>query len=138
MADYGTDVAMRFAAGAAAADIDPTFALVSGRAALVQACARRLLTARGSLLADPDYGFDIRLALGDGLTPARRFALETSVANEVRKDERVASARARVTNAAATGALVVRVEVLGEDDAEPFALTLSVSALTVELLRVEV
>jgi phage baseplate assembly protein W len=129
--DYGVDVGILFE-GPAGVDIDATGALVSGVLAVAQAVARRLLTPRGSLLGDPNYGLDIRYFLGEGLGQAEVYALERAVAAEAEKDERVLSARA-TASLDAEGTLTIEVDI--ESDEGPFGLVLNVGSVTTVKLK---
>lgn len=82
--DYGIDVST-------IPDLDPVFALVSGREALIQALWRRIQTPKGALPFNPDDGLDVRDWLHEGRTPTQLFRLRSSVEAELLKDERVLS-----------------------------------------------
>lgn len=79
---YGRDLA-------GVSDIDELFIEVEGDDAMVQALARRLITPRGTLIDDDDYGMDLRSYLSRKLTEPELAALPSSVANELRKDDAV-------------------------------------------------
>ena len=124
MADLGLDLA-------GVDDISPNLATVSGRRALIQAIARRLITPRGGLFYDPDYGFDLRQFLS-GIT-ASPGAIASGAAAEAEKDERVDQASAVV--AFSGNALMVKLAIAdGADGAGPFTFTIAVSKVSVELL----
>lgn len=126
--DFGIDVSC-------VADIDPTFALVSGRRALAQALARRLSTPRGGLFYDGTYGYDLRSQLNAAVDDfGGTFAIAAAVEAEVEKDERVLAATAEVTFDASTERLRVAIAIMAADG--PFALVLGVDAVTVEILSV--
>lgn len=112
-------------------DLDQNFALVSGRTALGQAVARRLITPRGRLLNDPDYGFDLRQYLNDDLGPGDPARIASGIEQEALKDERVLTASAQVTLMAG----VMTVAIALQDAAGPFTLVLAVSAVTVSILK---
>lgn len=59
---------------------------------LAQDCFHRITTQRLSLVDDPNYGIDIRAALSVGQTPEQILGWEGQIANELRKDDRVADA----------------------------------------------
>lgn len=126
--DLGTDVSTPDAS-----DIDPMFRLVRGVRGLAEACGRRLVTPRGSLLDDPGYGYDLRGRLNDNLTPADLAQLAVEVRAELMRDERVEEASVTVT--LASNALRVSGVVLSS--AGPFRLVLSVSSITAEVLAAE-
>lgn len=128
MTDYGADINTP-----GGLDLDPWFTFVSGPDAVAQACVRRLTTARGSLLDDPDYGYDLRLFVNDHAPNAVAIAAE--VEDQLVRDERVLRASATVTFTEATGTLAVSVFLTLAEGT--FRLTLEVSAVTVTLLTTE-
>lgn len=128
MADLGTDISC-------VDDLAPSFATVSGTLALSQAIARRLITPRGGLFYDEDYGIDLRAYLNAGIARGTGFAfrLGAQIEAECLKDERVETVAAAVTFDDANEKLTVALN--GVASTGPFRLTLSVTSLTVELLR---
>lgn len=115
--------------------LDPMFTLVSGRVALAQAIARRLTTAHGTLAwinDDPEYGHDVREYLGEDVGPRAEFVIASRVQAECLKDERVRAAQ--VTATLTSGRLNLAVRLTDADG--PFRLTLAVTGVTVELLKV--
>lgn len=116
-------------------DLDPAFALVSERLALVQALARRITTERGTLAwigDDPEYGEDARAFLGEDVDARQSFVVSSRVERELLRDERVRGARATAT--IASGRLTISAQV--SDAAGPFRFTLAVTAVSVETLKV--
>lgn len=126
--DLGTDVSCT-------TDLDPAFALVFDSTALGQALLRRLITPRGMVGDDPDYGTDVRAFMNETQSGDFGFRLQSAIERECEKDERVASATATVTlNASGTQASVsVAVEFV--TDASLFTLVLAISAVTATLLQ---
>ncbi len=108
--------------------VDANLTPVSGRVCLAQAVARRLISPLGSLFHDPNYGEDLRRYLGGSVATARRVA--ASAENEAEREERVERADATATLSGDQLAVDVRIE---DADGE-FDFTLSVSALTAEIL----
>ncbi len=125
MADLGTDVSCVF-------DATPNMAMVSGRRCLAEAVARRLITPRGRLIGSPNYGFDLTQYLNDDLTAGDLIRIAAGATSEVKNDERVLAAT--VSIALAFG--VMTVKVLLEDATGPFTLVLSISDVTVEILKI--
>ena len=123
--NYGTDLSC-------VTDLDPSGAEVSGRLLLGQAIARRLITPRGRLIDDANYGFDLRQFIDDDLGPADIARIQSGIQTECQKDERVLSAIATVVYSA--GTLLVTVQI--QDGAGPFNLVLAVSSVTAALLSV--
>ncbi len=122
MADLGIDIG-------GVLDIDGNLSLVEGRLGLAQSISRRLSTPRGGLFYDLEYGFDLRVFLN---TPVRPDEVRRGVENECLKDERVDDARAEVAFNEAASTLTVRITITDGDG--PFVFTISVSAVTTELL----
>ncbi|MDW8269356.1 MAG: hypothetical protein RMN24_09335 [Anaerolineae bacterium] len=127
MADFGIDMS-------ALPDLD--FGLKSGTANLAEAIARRLVTPRGGLFYDPSYGLDLRQYLNEALTDEVRYEIETLVAAECEKDERVLSAMATLIDGPPQArSLQVAVELETADG--PFRFVLSINGVTVEVLRAD-
>lgn len=122
--DFGTDL---FGIN----DLDLAMREVSGRELLAQAIARRLQTPRGGLFYDNDYGYDLRALVNAPELPKK--TVETNIENEVLKDERILDAVVDVRyEGDPADQLFVRL--LLRDGTGPFALVLSVSDVTVEIL----
>lgn len=119
--DYGTDLSCVF-------DFTNEMAEVSGRLLLAQACARRLITARGTVLDDLNYGYDLSGELKDDIGPGDVQRIKAAVEAECVKDERVISATATVSFSKLTRALTV--SVLLQDGSGPFKFTLAVGGVT--------
>lgn len=114
-------------------DLDPTFAEVHGTRAVAEAIARRLMTPRGTLDYDPDYGFDVRELLSAAVDERRLFWVRAEIEAEAEKDERVRGATATLERTA--DAIVVT---LALETAEgPFRLTLGIDDVTVAILSIE-
>lgn len=122
MADLGIDFAC-------VGDVSPALTITSGRRGLIESIARRLITPRGGLFYDPDYGYDLRQYLS-GIT-ASPSAIAAGVISEAEKDERVDQANAVVTFVGTS--LIVRLEIA--DGGGPFSFVLAVSSVTVEILK---
>lgn len=122
MANLGIDFAC-------VGDISPALTATSGRRGLIESIARRLITPRGGLFYAPDYGFDTRQYLS-GIT-ASPSVIAAGVIAEAEKDERVDQANAVVTFIGET--LNIRLEIA--DGFGPFTFVLSVSKVTVEILK---
>ena len=134
MTTLGTDISTPVSAEGLL-DLDPTFALSTGRAQLAQAIGRRITTRRGTLAwigDDPDWGIDVRDYLGSDADAQTAFRIAAMVEAEVLRDERVRACQATATVADGTLTLSLR---LADADG-PFRLVVAVSAVTIELLRV--
>lgn len=126
--DFGTDI------DCGPDGLSPTFDLVSGRQALVQAVLHRYQTQRGSLVDDRNYGLDVRAWVGKRADSVQRLAWQGQLEAEARKDERILGAQARLTFDTTTGFL--RFTLAVETTEGPFTLTVAVTELTVDLLAV--
>lgn len=114
------------------ADLDPSMVEVGGNTVLAQACARRLLTPRGTLIDDPDYGYDLEQWIGADIGPADVAGIQVAIQQELLKDERVNACVAVVTYSQATSVLVASVQVGGA--AGQFAFVLTVSELSATIV----
>lgn len=113
-------------------DIQPTFALAAGVPNLAMALCRRLMTPRGGLFYDPDYGLDLRDYLNAGVTDAEMETLPEEIRLELEKDERVQSAAVDFVYTRQAESLKITIVV--STSVGPFELSVSVSKLTVEML----
>jgi len=115
-------------------DIDPTGRETSEKMCLVQALARRLITPRGRLIDDPNYGYDLNQWLGSDIGQAEIAQIQHISRAEVMKDERLQSATVTAQFLQASNTLIVTISVstvLGT-----LQLVLGVSALTTTLITV--
>ncbi len=126
MADLGSDFSCLF-------DSPPDMAEVTGRTCLIQAVARRIITPRGTLIDDPNYGFDLTQYVNDDIDGADLIRIQDGVRAECLKDERVSDAEVTLTFTAA-GVLICKI--ILEDGDGPFTLVLSVSQASVDVLSV--
>jgi phage baseplate assembly protein W len=80
-------------------DVTLTFDTVAGDdpMAVAQSAYRRLRTAIGELLDDPDYGCDIDAYLQRGLTPQTLQQLKTDIQAELLTDDRIATVDCQIT-----------------------------------------
>lgn len=115
-----------------AIDLSTDMAEVDGRTGLLEALLRRITTYPGTLCDDPDYGYDVRLALNDDMSARDVAMVAARTAAEIAKDARVKSCSA--TGTFAGGVLVLDIAV--QDGAGPFRLTLSVNDVSVQIMRV--
>ncbi len=126
--DFGTDLSCT-------SDLDPNAAEVNGTLGLAQALYRRLITARGGLIDDPTYGFDVASMLDDAMTNRQIAVIASMIDSEMRKDQRVLTSKTSGTwtpgagNAGKYVATSLITSAFG-----PFSLVISVSSVTTTLL----
>jgi phage baseplate assembly protein W len=114
--------------------MDPAALEVGGNQLLAQALVRRLITPRGHLIDDLNYGYDLHRFLGDDLSAAAIAQIQSDIQQELLKDERVVSVTPIVTYSPVTQILTVVVTVVGAGG--PFQFTLAVGSVTPTLLQV--
>ena len=121
--------------------------LVRGRLLLGQACFRRLITPQGTLpgLSDDDdeasYGLDLAGFCGQVDDRDLRSAIGPAIRAELMKDDRVRDVAASVLRSVTIDGLstyYLAVRVLPVDENTELELTISVSAVSAELLGVSV
>lgn len=115
-----------------------TMRYVTGPRLVAEAAYRRLTTPRGMLRGSEDdlnYGLDLTALVGGGNPVAVAAAIPGQIRAELTKDERIVAVRVDVLSI--TDGPVTSLEILieAETDLGPFALTLGVSAVSVELLK---
>ena len=123
--DYGLDLSC-------IEDLDPAMVQVSGRQLLAEALARRLQTARGTLIDDPNYGYDVTALLNDDVDTKTIAQIAGKIDAEFKKDQRVLSSQTTVTYS--NFALLITSSI--RDAVGPFPLVLAASAVTVKILQV--
>jgi len=128
---YGSDLST-FVDGVA--DLDPTFAIITGPRVVAEALARRFMQEAGTLEDDPRYGYDLRQETGARLTAVRRVRIAAKIVAQCQEDPRVLSATVAELTSDTPGRFRVSVKVTLASG--PFDLVLSVSAVTVEILKV--
>lgn len=117
-----------------------TTRLVSGTRLVAEACYRRLITPRGSLIggeAEASYGLDLTSLVGTTDVDALAASLPGRIAIELQKDDRVGDVSTNVVvtknGPAATFGVTIRVTTT---EAESFTLTLAVTEVSVALLGI--
>jgi hypothetical protein len=111
--------------------------LISGKAVVLQALYRRLITPRGSLPYDLTYGFDVSGLVGSVGFERASVVIAGMVVNELSKDDRVINVRCLPTTSTLDGGglmLILDVEATLADSGEDFAFTAGVTETTTELL----
>lgn len=106
--------------------------IASGNRVVGEAIARRLITRRGGLVSDPNYGFDLGEFVEADLSPRDLALVSSGIVAECKKDDRVVSAVATVT--LAIGVLTAQIALT--TGGGPFTLVLAVSAVSAPLLQV--
>ena len=128
MIDYGRDISCSLS-------LDPTMREVTGDELMKQVILRRLITTRGGLLSAPfAVTVDLREYMSADFESADRLKhlVEAASSAAILDDPRVLSVKVR---AELTGPRSMLVSVSGTGARGPFALTLAVNQLTIELLR---
>jgi phage baseplate assembly protein W len=115
-------------------DLSVDFLNVSGRTALAQALFRRWTTDRGTLIDDPNYGTNLSDYINDDLGPGDVAKIRAAAESEALKDERVLDITS-IGELTQEGVLNLTFTIV--DAAGPFTLTVAVSDVTVDLLRVD-
>lgn len=100
---------------------------------LAEAIARRLVTPRGRLWYDPEYGYDVRRWLNSAADSAVRYEIARRVEEQCEMDPRVASAEATVEYSAEARELTIRVKLTLAD--EPSPQIVPADRVTLEVLR---
>lgn len=113
--------------------------IVSRGELLAEAAYRRLITVRGTLLDDPNYGLGLVRWLQTEYTPAMLAALPAIIRLELMKDQRLDSVNVEVTSTRdASSAVAMQVDITGAGiNGEGFTLVLAVSDVTVDLLELK-
>lgn len=130
---YGVDLSCVTDLAEDLAEVDPT-----SNHAIAEALIRRLITPRGALPDDPDYGFDLRGLLNRGVTVAELRAVTGQARNEVRKDDRVLDAKVSAAFTLQNSTLNVSIEVTPadvDDDTFTFTFALTDTTVAIEVIR---
>jgi phage baseplate assembly protein W len=109
-----------------------SFSLAAGVRNIGNALARRLITPRGGLLYDPDYGTDVRAYVNAGFTASQVAKLASEIQAEVAKDPRIQGADVDLKIAGAA----MTITILAELAQGPFEMVFRSNGLTVDLLTV--
>lgn len=112
---------------------------VSGGELLAEAAYRRLITVRGTLLDDPNYGLGLVRWLQAEYTPSMLAALPAIIRLELMKDPRLDSVAVEITDTRnASSAVSLQIDITGSGvNGEGFILVLAVSDVTVDLLQLQ-
>jgi hypothetical protein len=116
-------------------DLDASMSEISGLPMLGQALCRRISTPRGTLVDDPNYGYDVTAELNDDLAPSDLPRIGSNVDAQFKKDERVFSSSTTVTLEPLPDGTLSIVSSVVPAGGPSFTLTLSASAVTVTLLQ---
>ncbi len=113
-------------------DLDPGMLEVDGVTCLSQALFRRIITPRGTLIDDPNYGFDVTQYLNDDLAQSDLARIASQIDAEFLKDERVIRSSTTVT-LVASGVLSIA-SVVNPSVGPAFQLVVTASQVTQQLL----
>ena len=126
---YGTDLSCITDLAEDLPEVDP-----ASNHAIAEALIRRLITPRGALPGDSDYGFDLRGLLNRGVTLAELRAVTGQARNEVRKDDRVLDAKVSAAFTLQNSTLSVSIEVTPTDiENGTFSFTFALTDTTVAM-----
>lgn len=115
-------------------DLLPTFASVTGATIMAQVCMRRVYTPPGSLFSAPLADtVDVRTYLSGEVDQGKLGLIKGACTGAIMADPRVLSVTVTPTWFPSTRTMTIQIEGLGAQG--PFALTLGVSSVTVELLQ---
>lgn len=125
MTDFGLDLSCTD-------DLDPLLGEVTGVELIKQAVHRRLITPRGQLIDDPDYGLDLFSFLSADMTAAELATIPSQVDGEILKEDEVSNSTTTATWDPRTSTLTL--DIACETALGPFSLVLPVSQVTVAAL----
>jgi hypothetical protein len=129
--DLGTDLDLE-------SDLTEECSTVPGIRCLSQALVRRWSTPRGMLLDDAYYGTDLTEYLNEDVDESVLAQMRSDIVAEAEKDERVRLAEVLESSYDfATGSVTMSVAITLPDDGTVFTLVVSITKVSVELLRVE-
>lgn len=123
VSDFGSDVST-FLRADGLADLDPSFAVITGPQVVAESVARSLMTRRGLMTEAPDRGIDLQQLQSARLTPAALRQIHAVVEREVRADDRVLDASVEVSN---PEPYALRIRVACATAAGPFELVIQSS-----------
>lgn len=129
MADFGAGFATVWETDGSA-DLDPYFRVITGVDVVRHAVARRFITTTGHLPWAPEAGFDLRALVNEGFAANELAALKARIRNEAEQDSRVDSA----TVDASVEGTRLRIEIVCQTGAGPFALVLALTTSGIEML----
>ena len=110
--------------------------MATGNRVVAEALLRRFVTTRGTLIDDPNYGFNIYDLISDDLTLQDIQSFQQQLANEAVKDERVFSANFTLTIIGEAPDVLVTITGTATTANGPFKFVLAASATSVQLLLV--
>ena len=126
--DYGVDIYCLD-------DLDPGFALITGRQVLAQDIYHGWTTQKGTLVYDADWGEDVSLLLSEVMSPQTIASWQGRLAAQAERDDRVQTAAAAISfnEATQTATIVGQITPLVGG---PFKMVMQVSQLSTALLQV--
>lgn len=130
---YGTTLGTFAGGPGAACDLDPQFRLVSGRQAVIESLARRLLTDEGFFPRDPQYGYNLATLQNARLTPRYLASARARIRAQLELDERVSSAEVLTELDARASKLTITMQV--ESAEGPFSMVMQVADYAASLLK---
>ena len=114
----------------------------TGRQALAEALARRLVTDQGTLVpvgpedtVSASYGYNVISLLNARVKSADLSQMSANIINQFRQDDRVENALCELTYISASGVLIINATIYDRNG--PFPLTLSVNDVTLTILSTQ-
>lgn len=117
-------------------DLDPHMTVTQGNRLVAEAIARRLLTPKGGLIDDPNYGFDLVGAINSDISQADLGRIAAGINQEAQKDQRVFQANTQVTNVGTGPLLNLNITIALQTQQGPFTLVLTADQVTVSILSI--
>ena len=105
----------------------------TGNDVLIQSIVRRHLTIKGSDIASPNDGIDVRVYIKAGLTQTDISGIAAAVQQELVRDQRILPSTT-VTASYNTETLVLTLNEVIQTASGPFSLTLAISQVTVDVI----
>jgi hypothetical protein len=133
---FGTDVSTFVENEDGELDLDPNFALISGRRVVAESVARLWHCNPGSLITDPAAGFNLRMMLGSQIdsTPGALDGLRARLTTEAMRDARVAAIA--ISLALSTEGVLRVTSRITTDEGEEFDFVLGIDKVSVLFFEV--
>ena len=114
-------------------DVDPNGSMVSGGHLIAEALYRRVITPRGRVIDDPNYGTDLTQYINDDQPKSAQAQIQAAVVQECLKDERVLQCTC-TTSLNSIGVMSITIYFIAAPG--PFTLVLAATPTSVNILSV--